>query len=86
MPLYIVAADLSASETILSLFVHVCLQRIRLFFTISGSSGDESDSSRGNSYNIDVPVGLQVIPLSPSLDSKSNDNNHVSCQIVSVMF
>lgn len=42
-----------------------------------GSSGDESDSSRGvptNNYNIDVPVGLQVIPLCPNQETNQNSN------------
>lgn len=48
-----------------------------------GSSGDEeSDSSRGGiPTNLDVPRGLQVIPLSPTSDfyyNKDNSDKRVS--------
>ncbi|XP_059614431.1 transcription factor hamlet-like [Phlebotomus argentipes] len=35
-----------------------------------GSSGDELESGRGLAASLDVPPGLQVIPLSPSEESK----------------
>ena len=37
---------------------------------ITGSSGDESDSSRGG--HMEVPRGLEVIPLSPKSDNNYN--------------
>ncbi|XP_058453179.1 histone-lysine N-methyltransferase PRDM16-like isoform X2 [Malaya genurostris] len=41
-----------------------------------GSSGDESDSSRGAPTNLEVPPGLQVVPLN-QLHHQSNGNGSV---------
>lgn len=48
------------SAILLNRFSH-SLHLFRASFT--GSSGDESDSSRGIPSNLEVPPGLQVIPL-----------------------
>lgn len=60
---------------------HFNFSKINLFFI--GSSGDEeSDSSRGAiPSSLDVPRGLQVIPLSPASDfyyNKDNSDKRVS--------
>lgn len=41
----------------------------------TGSSGDESDSSRGVPSSLEVPPGLQVIPLNHHLHSSHHSHN-----------
>lgn len=60
---------------------HDPLQMSFLSSLILGSSGEESDTSRGpssNNYNIDVPVGLQVIPLGSAQESGRGDYSNGS--------
>jgi hypothetical protein len=41
-----------------------------------GSSEDESDTSRGIPGHLDVPAGLQVIPLSPKNQHRIEPHHH----------
>lgn len=42
---------------------------------LAGSSGDESDSSRGVPSSLEVPPGLQVIPLNHHLHNSHHSHN-----------